>query len=134
MINSRVQFADWLKETHPQIFEAAIKKASAGSLGTTDTVPTKSFWQKFSDAATGLGTTYLALRNQKEAMKINLARAQNGQPPIDVASSAPVVRTQVDIDPRLARQLVSTAGEGLNKTLMYAGLGLVAFLAFRKFA
>jgi len=129
--NARVQFADWLKSEHPQIFAAAIKKAGEGELGDTHT---QSFWQKFTTAATGLGTTYLALRNQREAMKINLERAKAGQPPIDIATSAPVVRTQVDISPELTSRLISTAGEGLNRTMIYAGLGVLAFLAFRKFA
>lgn len=130
---ARIQFANWLKENHPNIFNAAIKKAGAGELG-ADEPATKSFWQKFTDAATGLGTTYLALRNQKEAMKINLARAQAGQPPIDVASSAPVVRTQVDLSPQLQSRLISTAGEGLNKTLLYGGLAFLGFLMFKKYA
>lgn len=128
---ARIQFADWLKREHPDIFAAAIEKASEGELGATDT---PSFWQKFTTAAMGLGTTYLSLRNQKKAMEINLARAKAGQPPIDMATSAPVVRTQIDMSPQLQQRLISTAGEGLNKTLLYAGLGLLAFFAVKKFA
>jgi len=133
---ARLQFANWLKENHPEIFAKAITIAanSEATLKGLGEEPAKSFWQKFTDAATGLGTTYLALRNQKEAMKINLARAEAGQPPIDVATSAPVIRTQVDMSPQLQQRLVSTAGEGINKALLWGGLGLLAFMAMRRFA
>lgn len=131
---ARVQFADWLKMTHPAIFAKAVAIAenSANTLASLGEEPTESFWSKFTTAAMGLGTTYLALRNQKEAMKINLARAQAGQPPIDMATSAPVIRTQVDVSPELANRLISTAGEGINKTLLFAGAGLLGVLFFMR--
>lgn len=134
---ARLQFADWLKTNHPALFRQAIQiaekeTAPASGLGTGDTKSGGSFWNKFAQAAAGLGTTYLALKNQSDAMKINLQRAQAGQPPIDVATSAPVVRTQVDLSPELTNRLVSTAGEGINKTLLMAGAGIAAFLFMRK--
>lgn len=129
---SRIDFAKWLKSEHPDIFTRAVSAAAQSELSGLG--ETEGFWSKFTKAAAGLGTTYLALKNQRDAMKINLERAQQGQPPIDVATSAPVVRTQVDLSPELTQRLVSTAGEGINKTLLLAGAGVVAFLLFKKFA
>ena len=131
---ARVQFADWLKETHPLIFQRAIEIAanSENALAGLGEEAKESFWSKFQTAALGLGTTYLTLKNQRDAMKINLARAQAGQPPIDMATSAPVVRTQIDISPDLASKLISTAGEGINQTLLIAGAGLLAVLFFMR--
>lgn len=131
---ARIQFADWLKRTHPAIYAKAINAATAQEAvqGLGETAPSGSFWQKFSDAAMGLGTTYLALKNQRDAMKINLERAQQGMPPIDAGSTAPVVRTQVQIDPVTADKLASTAGEGINKTLLLAGVAIAAFLYLGK--
>jgi len=132
---ARIDFAQWLKNEHPALFERAIAIAQNS---TPDALPPglgaegEGFWSKFSKAAMGLGTTYLALKNQRDAMKINLQRAQAGQPPIDAATSAPVVRTQVDLSPELTTRLVSTAGAGINKTLMLVGAGLVAFLLFMR--
>jgi len=124
---ARVQFADWLKTEHPELFRKAVAAASKSELGQETTQqPTKSFWQKFSEAAAGLGTTYLSLKNQRDAMKMNLERAKQGLPPIDAATAAPVVRTQVDVSPQLAQKLVDTAGEGINKTLLLAGLAIAA--------
>jgi len=134
--NARIEFAQWLKNNHPAIFNKAVRAAASKNpnvrLGATDAEPTKSFWTKFTEAAAGLGTTFLSLKNQRDAMKLNLARAQQGLPPIDAATSAPVIRTQVDMSPELTSRLVSTAGEGINKTLLLAGAGLAAALFFMR--
>lgn len=133
---ARIQFADWLQRTHPGIFRKAIEVASNASetLAGLGQEPEKSFWQKFTEAAAGLGTTYLTLKNQRDAMKINLERARAGQPPIDIATTAPVIRTQVDVSPELQQRLISTAGEGLNKILLWGGIALVGFMVFKRFA
>lgn len=133
---ARIQFVDWLKENFPDLARAAISHAENGSVLTNGLgqmgppAPSGgSFWQKLAAGATALGTTYLALKNQREALRINLERAKQGQPPIDMGAAAPVIKTQVDIDPALARRLVSDAGAGLNRTLlMVGGLALAAML------
>lgn len=137
---SRVQFADWLKTNHPEIFARAIRVAENATNNNNNNLgqlppapePTKSFWTKFTEAAAGIGTTYLTLKNQRDAMKINLERAQIGLPPIDAATSAPVIRTQVDLSPELTNRLVSTAGEGLNKMLLLGAAAVAAFFIFNK--
>lgn len=166
-INPRVQFADWLKGEHPQVFEEALALAQSSAsaqaqlvaarqsgvyggdqLGQWDlsfldpvTMPDlsapvaeKSFWEKFAEGALAGGMTYLTLKNQRDAMKINLDRAQQGLPPIDVATSAPVIKTVVDIDPSLARSLASNVGSSINRNmLIIAGVALVAiFVLMRK--
>lgn len=131
---ARLQFADWLKTNHPEIFQRAVAIAE-NTTATLEGLGEENgggFWSKFTTAALGLGTTYLALKNQRDAMKINLERAKAGQPPIDMATSAPVVRTQVDLSPELTSRLISTAGEGINKTLLLAGAGVVALLLFMR--
>ncbi len=134
---SRVQFADWLKTNHPALFKRAIRvaeNATNNGLGQVAPVaePTKSFWEKFTEAAAGLGTTYLTLKNQRDAMKINLERAQQGLSPIDAGTSAPVITTQVALSPELTNRLVSTAGEGMNKMLLFGAAAVAAFFLFRK--
>ena len=128
---ARVQFADWLKRTHPEIFKRAVAIAEKGTQtaelglwgggGNGGNGGGNGFWSKFSKAAAGLGTTYLALKNQRDMMKLNLERARQGQPPLDPATTAPVVRTQVDVSPELTERLVTGAGRGLNTTLLFAG-------------
>lgn len=138
---ARLQFADWLKTTHPEIFERAISIAEnstnalsgLGVHGDEVTVTTGgSFWDKFKAAAVGMGTTYLTLKNQRDAMKINLERAQAGLPPIDMATSAPIVRTQIDLSPELTQRLVSNVGSVLQTPMLIAGAAVAAFFLFRK--
>jgi len=136
---ARLQFADWLKTNHPELFLQAVAIAAKQTetlqgLGAHGDAVTSGggFWSKFTKAAAGLGTTYLALKNQRDAMRINLERAKAGQPPIDMATSAPVVRTQVDLSPELTNRLVSSAGEGINKMLLFGAAGVAAFFLFMK--
>jgi len=100
---------------------------NTGLVETAGATDTKSFWSKFAEGALAAGTTYLTLKNQRDAMKINLERAQIGQPPIDMATSAPVIRTVVEVEPATARALASDVGAGINKTmLVVGGVALVA--------
>ena len=77
-----------------------------------------------------LGTTYLSLQAQRDTMKINIARAEQGLPPIDPGAAAPVIRTQVDIDPGLARDLASNIGSGLNRGLLVMGAVVLVAVLF----
>lgn len=125
------------------LFEA--KKATLGELGIswggfTDffvepvietTAPiataTKSTWQSFLDGAIAAGTAYLSLENQKDMLALNIERAKSGLPPLDPGLTAPVIKTQIDIDPALARSLMSDVGSTINRNmLVIAAVGLAA--------
>lgn len=127
---ARIQFMKWVQDSFPALAAAAIDYAdtpTVNGLGAEE-----SFWSKLSKGLVGLGSTYLALKNQREALKINLERAKMGQPPIDMASTAPVIRTQVEIDPALASKLATRIGGGINTTMLMMGAGLLALLFFMK--
>lgn len=142
---ARIQFVLWLKETHPALAAAAIDAAGnrsvnngLGQFSFSDAVSSTaekaadtggSMWEKITSGALALGGTYLALKAQRDAMKINIARAEQGLPPIDAAAVAPVVRVQTDIDPQLAADLASNIGSKMNQGLLViGGLALVAML------
>lgn len=127
---ARIQFMAWVQDSFPALAAAAIDYAdtpTVAGLGAEE-----SFWNKLGKGLVGLGSTYLALKNQREALKINLERAKMGQPPIDMASTAPVIRTQVEIDPALASKLATRIGGGINTTMLMMGAGLLALLFFMK--
>lgn len=130
-IQARIQFMKWVQDSFPALAAAAIDYAdtpTVAGLGAED-----SFWSKLSKGLLGLGTTYLALDNQRRALKINLERAKMGQPPIDIAQTAPVIRTQIEIDPALASKLASGIGGGINTTMMLmVAAGLALFLFMKK--
>lgn len=158
----RVQFADWLSRAMPQVWEIAEASAHAQSqalaqragiaitgLGawgdwfgteTTTATPagettseTKSVWEKLLDGAIAGGTAYLSLKNQKDMLALNIERAKAGLPPLDAAATAPVIRTEVSLDPALARDLLSDVGSSINRNLLIAAaVGLVALLFFMR--
>lgn len=131
---ARIQFADWMNRTYPDLWNAAIRTAETKSGPAPSGLgeETTSFWQKVGTALTGLGTTYLTLKNQRDAMEINLQRAQQGLPPIDMATSAPVIRTQIDIDPALATKLASNLGSSVTRNMMIIGAVALAALFFMR--
>ena len=152
--NPRVQFANWLSKKFPQVYADAAAKAEqrknellakaagvtgGGQLGQFDLVgppaPTtadKSIWEKFLDGAITAGTAYLTLQQQKELLQMNIERAKQGLAPIDPSIAAPIVKTQVDIDPQLAKDLTSNIGAGISKTLLIVGGAVIALLLFMR--
>lgn len=156
--NPRVQFADWLKRTMPEVFEQAVAQADAQAelvaakqagifdtgLGQwedytdpwaapTTTTETRSWWEKFTDAIIPIGTSILTLKNQKDMLALNIERAKAGLPPLDPGMTAPVIRTQIDIDPELARRLASNVGSSINKgMLMFGAIAVVALFLFMR--
>ena len=145
---ARIQFADWLAENHPDIYSQAISTMdqATAQLGqwnlfsdtqstqtATPKVETKSGWETFADTVSKLGTAYLGYRQQKELIDINVERAKQGMPPIDAAQMAPVVRTQIGIDPETASRIASSAGEKMNVGLLaIGGIALLALMMMRK--
>jgi len=141
---ARLQFVTWLRKTHPEIYRAAMasteawRRKSAARTGNAATleglgqttkggaVEEQSFWQKLGGTLTTIGTTYLTYKTQKDAMEINLGRAEQGLPPIDTSYAAPVVRTQIEISPEIAARLQETGGEAMRKMMMFGGLALAA--------
>ena len=128
---ARIAFVDWLQKNHPALATAAIDYADTP--GASGLGQETSWWQKLASGAAALGTTYLALKNQRDAMKLNLARAEQGLPPVDIASTAPVVRTQVEVSPEIARKIGGSIGGGINTGMLaIAGIGLIALLFLMK--
>ena len=129
---ARLQFLTWLKKTSPGLYAEAVARANQSRLGEDSKAPTESWWQKMVTGVAAVGTTYLSLKNQRDAMKINIQRAQAGQPPIDMADSAPVVRTQIELPPDIITKVTQSAGDNINKMLVFGGLGLAAVLLLTK--
>ena len=140
---ARLQFVTWFRKAHPELYRQAMsrteawRKRSARATGRPATleglgqtkpgvVETQSFWEKLQSGITTLGTTYLTYKTQKDAMEINLARAEDGLPPVDTSFAAPIVRTQIEISPEIAARLQETGGEAMRKMMLFGGLALGA--------
>jgi hypothetical protein len=143
---ARLQFATWLKQTNPALFDKAIRAAEKntrvamgdydidGNLDAAPATPTTtqpSFWSRFTDGLTQLATASIALRAQRAVLNTNIQRAEQGLPPISMESGAPVIRTQIDVSPQVASRLQQTAAEGTQKLLLFGGLAAAAFFLLR---
>ena len=129
-IQARIQFLQWVQDSFPALSAAVIEYADTP--GSSGLGAEQSWWQKAAGGFMALGTTYLALKNQREALKINLERAKSGLAPIDIAATAPVIRTQVEIDPALAAKIGSGIGGGMNQMMLIGGAVLLLFLFMKK--
>jgi len=128
---ARLQFATWLKKTNPGLYQAAVERANASTFGAAEeTEGESSWWQKLVGGIAAAGTTYLTLKNQRDAMKINLERAQTGLPPIDAGTSAPVIKTQIDLPPDVVNKITQSAGTNINKMLMFGAAAIGAVMLF----
>lgn len=103
--NSVLQFAEWLKRTHPQIYAMAVNK-NAGLSGLGDTAPTSTTTPagttSFLDDVLGIVKqsvpVLLGTYQQKQLIDINVERAKQGLPPIDQTGIAPQVNVQLQPD------------------------------------
>lgn len=148
---ARAQFLTWLKQTSPNTFRHALRvaenakahfeaqtgnPAALSGVGLTTDKNTgvtveesKNWWQALAEGITSAGTAYLAYKGQKAAIDLNLQRAQQGLPPIDVSRyTAPTVRTQVDVSPEILARLRES---GTNTMLLVGGIA-AAFLILPK--
>lgn len=133
-------FLKWLRGAHPLVYAGierqypeviggapVIKAAQGMTLGqqeiitvsTTapaqDTAPAKPSWlQTIAD----LAKTYILTRQQKSIMDMQLKRAEQGLPPVDVATMAPTVRVIGDLPPQTKTML----------TLAIIGIGAAVIL------
>lgn len=125
---SRAQFLTWVKIKHPAVYQAAVSRANAATLGQTDEAAKTSWWQKAVTGIAAVGTTYLGLKNQRDAMKINLQRAEAGLEPIDIEGSAPVIKTQIELSDDILSKITESAGSNINKMLLFGGAAVIALL------
>jgi hypothetical protein len=110
-------------------FTAPVETIKEATTATVTAV--KSTWEKLLDGAIAGGTAYLTYQNQKDMLALNIERAKAGLPPVDSATTAPVIRTVVDMEPQLARDLASNVGSSINRNMMiFGGLAIAALIFF----
>lgn len=128
-------FLGWLSKVHPKVYaaldarepdivEALEKMHSTGStlMGDGEEIG-QSKLQQFVTAVTQSATAILPLIQQQKMLKIQLQRAQAGQPPLDVgAYTDPNQGLNVGLNP------------GTQKTLLYLGLGVGAAILLSQLA
>ncbi len=136
---AQAQFLTWIQNKFPDLYAAAVKAASSGRLSglgvhataeaTTETAPA---YTSIVDKIVALGGGYLTYTMQKKIINMNIERAKQGLPPIDIAAAgaAPVVQTEVNISPAMMDSLKQSLGGGMQQIGLLIAVGLGAFLLF----
>lgn len=129
------QFLVWLKRFNPRLFYAATKDAGQlpaglGATATTQTSP----WSSILNNLSTLGTTYLNFSNQQQILKTQLARAQQGLPPLNASQYTVPTQVQVGVSPQTGQQIAAGVTSGLKAYVLPLGVaafGLVAVMAMK---
>lgn len=138
-LRAQLAFVTWLKQTHPAVYADAVGMSAerdgtvSGLFDSLVSGISKIDFGKLADGAMKAGTGLLALKSQKNILKLNLDRAKQGLPPLDAAEygQAPVIRTQIELEPEIAGGLAAGFREMQLPLLLGLG-GLLAFLVLRR--
>jgi hypothetical protein len=130
---ARLQFATWVKQRDPALYAQALARAKQAAPADVAGLGVASdFWGKFTEGLTQLATASVALKAQRQVLDTNIQRAQQGLPPIDMSAGAPVIRTQIGVDPATAARLQEGAASGVMRLLPWALGGVAAFMFLRR--
>ena len=147
-----MDFLAWLKRFEPKLYSHVMSVvgdppnqgifAFANNLGqlgqngyippTTDGTDGGGFMDYVNQALETAKTAipaYFQYQTQKDIMDLNIARAKNGQPPIDPGTIAPQIRHEVDVSPE-ARAAINQFKMPMQIG-MWAAIGLGAFMLLR---
>lgn len=120
-------FLVWTKKTFPKLYHAALLKNKARS----NLQGMGGFFDDIIGSITDLAPAYLSFKNQKDLMKMQLKRAEQGLPPANVADYTPVIKTQVELAPATRSAVVG----GIKDMIMPLAIGggiLLVILAMKK--
>lgn len=140
---------NWVRDNDPKVYELAVKrhalqqgKAAIFGLSGYDADEfvalngIADFFKTLSTTVQNVLPQAIQYKTQKDILKAQLKRGEQGLPPLDVADYSPVFRVAPDFTPEseaaLTRMAIQTTGSGLNKILPYAIGGLGLFLLLRR--
>ncbi len=126
---NRAKFLAWVKSKHPKIYRIALLKAGArnqrlSGLGVEET----SWWSTMVTSIKEAIPAALQYKQQKDLMNMQLARAQAGLPPANVADYTPVLKIETELAPTTRAAFI----DQLGKPVIFGALALGAFLLLRK--
>lgn len=139
-VDAIVAFADWLKVSNPDIYEAVMQSrpdilmpefaiAGLGGLSdvaqpTTDTIPITDWGKTTIDFLSPLIGVY----SQKQLIDVNVKRAEQGLPPLtDTSAFAPTINVNL---PTSAQQQIGDIGKVITVGLL--GLGALMLLGKKR--
>ena len=89
--------------------------------------PQPAWWEKALGAAAGVAESFFQYKAQKDVLKVQQKRAEQGLPPISTDAYAPTIRHSVDIPPEIRQAAMGTG----TIVALAAGAGLLLWMATR---
>jgi hypothetical protein len=140
---------NWVRNKDPKVYELAAKRhalqqGSAAIYGlegyeADDFVAMNGiadFFKTLSTTVQNVLPQAIQYKTQKDILKAQLRRGEQGLPPLDVADYSPVFRVAPDFSPEseaaLTRMAIQTTGSGIKQILPFAAFGLGLFLILRR--
>lgn len=130
-LKSKVEFARWLKESDPFLFEAAKKHyqlTQAEELGafSLPKINFKAFANSIVSTVKSVAPKLVEYRVQKEVLKEQMKRAEQGKPPLQNTRYTPTVPVN-QVTPETEQAAIKVAqqsmGPNLGKMLPFIALG-----------
>jgi len=140
---------NWVRDNDPKLYELAVKR-HALQQGDTAIYGLEGYEADEFVALNGIADFFKSLsttvqnvlpqaiqyKTQKDILKAQLKRGEQGLPPLEVADYSPVFRVAPDFTPEseaaLTRMAIQTTGSGIKQILPYAAFGLGLFLLLRR--
>lgn len=126
-------FMQWMEENFPETYGAALIEATdrtnavnafgLGAHAVTKPIaapPQKSWWNNFTTAIGDVGGKFLQYKSQQKVLRLQLQRAKQGLPPLDMSRLAPVIKVQPELSPEMV--------DDVKKYMVPAAIGLGAVL------
>lgn len=140
---------NWVRDNDPKLYELAAKrhalqqgKAAIYGLSGYDADEfvamngIADFFKTLSTTVQNVLPQAIQYKTQKDILKAQLKRGEQGLPPLDVMDYSPVFRVAPDFSPEseaaLTRMAIDTTGSALTKILPYAAFGLALVLLLRR--
>lgn len=111
----------------PSWYRPATTPVQLRGLGAENTTEKEGWLSKFMGFVGSAGSTYLSLKNQRDLLKMNMERAAQGLPPIDIETTGPIIRTEVALPDDVVDKITASAGMNINKILLFTGIGVAAY-------
>lgn len=118
---SEIAFAKWLQVNDPFLFSvvvkaAELKKARSNSLGFIGSINWAAIAKTAVDTVKNVAPAVVQYKAQSQALKTNLRRAEQGQPPINFNDYAPTVKIEPQMTPEIEAAINRIASQSIQKT------------------
>lgn len=134
---AKMLYAKWVERRHPQIYKVAVELSKKGhdiKSGLGEEQPKdKNWWDKLADNLTTVGTAAINLEAQRNILREQSRRANQGLAPLETSQFAPTVRVAGEVSTQSLENIKTSFGlGGIEKYIKPALLGIGVLFAIKK--